>query len=309
MDSQQGVRVACLQFAAVTGDVAASIKIADAMLDTAAKEGRLDGLDLLILPEMAFCGYTFKSEAEVPLETAEDGPTTRWCCHTAKRFRCAVACGCARRDAGGVCRNSMRVVGNDGELVTTYDKHFLFATDKTWAQPGDAFMALDANAIPGLEGVRVGLGICMDINPYEFEAPFEEFELANYHKSNDVDLIIFSSNWCSSHPDDDVETRAAGKAPLAGSKEEHLKIIETINYWAVRLEPLIKSDVYFACADRIGTEPIALLGRGGDKDIGDTQYCGCSCVLSLKKPDVLGALGMSNPDVLVVDVPLPRRRS
>lgn len=29
---------------------------------------------------------------------------------------------------------------------------------------------------------QVGLGICMDINPYRFEAPFDRFEWANFHK-------------------------------------------------------------------------------------------------------------------------------
>jgi protein N-terminal amidase len=32
--------------------------------------------------------------------------------------------------------------------------------------------------------IRIGHGICMDINPWEFKADFEKFEFANYHREN-----------------------------------------------------------------------------------------------------------------------------
>jgi hypothetical protein len=44
----------------------------------------------------------------------------------------------------------------------------------------------------------------MDINPYEFEAPFTAFELANFWNDNNIDFVVFSTNWTSGGPDDTV---------------------------------------------------------------------------------------------------------
>jgi len=85
--------------------------------------------------------------------------------------------------------------------------------DETWADEGSGFASIE---LPNLPGIRVGLGICMDINPYQFKgagapfcfsclvdiqglanerslfistaaghdmaAPFEDYEFANFHK-------------------------------------------------------------------------------------------------------------------------------
>lgn len=77
------------------------------------------------------------------------------------------------------CYNSMMVVGPDGSLITVYDKSHLYSTDETWADEGSGFASIE---LPNLPGIRVGLGICMDINPYKFEASFTDYEFANFHK-------------------------------------------------------------------------------------------------------------------------------
>eukprot|EP00959_Pyramimonas_sp_CCMP1952_P467215 9491232-Pyramimonas_sp.AAC.1 len=74
----------------------------------------------------------------------------------------------------------------------------------------------------------VGLGICMDINPYEFKAPFSAFEFANFHREQGTQLILFSSAWCNSHPDDTLDR-----------KRTPPDMMETLNYWLNRLRPLI----------------------------------------------------------------------
>eukprot|EP00793_Prasinoderma_coloniale_P004143 PRCOL_00006319-RA len=140
---------------------------------------------------------------------------------------CVVVAGFARRgeEHAGAPRfyNSQLAVSPEGLVLAVYDKHFLYVTDKTWATPGKSFRALE---LPGL-GIKVGLGVCMDINPREFEAPYDAYELANYHKEAGVDLILFSSAWCNRHPDDPPE---AAEAPNAA---------ETIAYWVHRLVPLV----------------------------------------------------------------------
>jgi protein N-terminal amidase len=51
------MRIACLQFAPQVGRVSDNMARADAILSTANPDD-LDGLDLLVLPEMAFSGMT-----------------------------------------------------------------------------------------------------------------------------------------------------------------------------------------------------------------------------------------------------------
>jgi protein N-terminal amidase len=80
--------------------------------------------------------------------------------------------------------NALVVVGPDGTVLTHYHKSFLYCVDKTWAHAGGGFVSVPILSVTGggsggdsSGGERVGevlasLGICMDINPREFEAPW-----------------------------------------------------------------------------------------------------------------------------------------
>ena len=59
------------------------------------------------------------------------------------------------------------VVNPKGEFIKSYKKSFLFETDETWASPGPGF---DTITIENKQGqkVKLGHGICMDINPEKF---------------------------------------------------------------------------------------------------------------------------------------------
>ena len=65
------------------------------------------------------------------------------------------------------------VINPQGEFVKSYKKHFLYDTDKTWAEPGPGFdtMELYFPRNPDYK-VKIGHGICMDINPWEFKSDF-----------------------------------------------------------------------------------------------------------------------------------------
>ena len=54
---------------------------------------------MVLLPEMAFSGYTFRDRAAILpcLEDAAEGPTAEWCQLQARRLRCSVVCGFPRR--------------------------------------------------------------------------------------------------------------------------------------------------------------------------------------------------------------------
>ena len=61
--TKEGLRVACLQYAPVFQDRAASMAKADAMLEQISSGSA--AFDLIILPEMAFTGYCFKSREDI----------------------------------------------------------------------------------------------------------------------------------------------------------------------------------------------------------------------------------------------------
>jgi protein N-terminal amidase len=158
------------------------------------------------------------------------------------------------------------VVSPTGVFVQNYRKSFLFEMDKTWAEEGDGFKFVDIEIRGRI--LKVGLGICMDINPYEFKANFELYELGTFWRANDVDLCVFCTNWTSSSDNDTPQ--------------------ELLKYWLIRLYPLLTSNkkTYFIAADRIGLE------RG-------TKYSGTSCVIQLSRSyKILKALGRTEESIL-----------
>ena len=78
--------------------------------------------------------------------------------------------------------NSQLVVNPEGEFVKSYKKAFLYETDKPWCGEGPGFDTMMLKLPRSGNEIKVGHGICMDINPYEFTAPYEDFEFANFHK-------------------------------------------------------------------------------------------------------------------------------
>lgn len=203
-------------------------KAANLLDDFSAK----DNIDILLLSEMVFTGYTFGSKRDIEpyLEIAGQGPTFEWCAKQAKRLGCWVFCGypelLVEEGEGGKAKtyNSQMVINSQGEFVKSYKKHFLFETDKTWCDEGPGFDTMDLKLPRSDKVIKVGHGICMDINPYEFKSPYELCEFATYHKERNVQIILFSSAWLSAetYPNDAKATS------------------ETINYWANRLIPIIE---------------------------------------------------------------------
>jgi len=162
----------------------------------------------------------------------------------------------------------MCLVSPEGLLVCTYAKHFLYETDKSWADEGPEFV--EPIDIPRLGG-KVGIGICMDINPYEYvDSSLKEF--ANFYAKHQAQLIIFLANWLNDNTEPDQ--------PDA---------ISTHNYWAHRLSPLVGTNCKFVACNRIGTE------KG-------STFCGGSCVISLKKPSLVASLPKRTEAVLFAEI-------
>lgn len=336
------LKTACLQLSPVHGDPRGNMRTADGILASLSAE---DGIDVLLLPEMAFSGYCFDDVAHVrTVLESDEGATVEWCKRHAVRLQCTLVCGYPRSvvendeasrgqhpattsdgasgDESSEKRyNAVVVVGPDGAVIAHYHKSFLYCIDKTWADEGAGFMWIpipnagrggggsgndggggedDGGGGDGGDGgdsgdegsgdedeggneVLASLGICMDINPREFEAPWRAYELANACLKHGSSVLLFSSAWTNKHPDDDPAT-----VPPVNRNE-------ILTYWLNRLVPLVGSDVHFVCANRVGME----------KGI---TFTGCSCVMSLKEPRLVAAMGPEDVGVMVQTIEVPTRR-
>ncbi|KXX75284.1 Protein N-terminal amidase, partial [Madurella mycetomatis] len=284
------MKIACLQFSPQVGDIDNNLNRADAVLNKANAED-LEGLDLLVLPELAFTGYNFKSLQHISpfLEHAGSGITSLWARTTALKHDCTVVVGypekvdvSAKWPTSPEYYNSALVVDNDGDTIANYRKSFLYYTDETWAlEGGDGFFE---DTIPGLG--NVALGICTDLNPYKLEAPWDAFEFGFHVLDSHANVVIMTMAW-QTHQD-----------PSSFSRRPNEPDLETLVYWVQRLEPLIR-------AERDDEVIVVFCNRTGAEE--EATYTGTSAVIGIKGGEVFvyGVLGRGVKDILVVDTNSP----
>ncbi|PBP16608.1 hypothetical protein BUE80_DR012669 [Diplocarpon rosae] len=277
------MKIACLQFAPQVGDVDNNLNRADSVLSRANPQE----LDLLVLPELAFSGYNFKSLQHISpyLEPTTAGITSLWARTTALKYDCVVTVGypekvdiTPRWPASPEYYNSAITVSAEGETNANYRKSFLYYADETWALEGpDGFYD---GEIDGL-GI-VAMGICMDLNPYKFEAPWTAWEFAYHILRKSADLVIISMAWLTRE-----DARAFSRTPREPD-------METLSYWLARLEPVIR-------AEGDGEIIVVLANRCGAED--GAVYAGTSAVLGIQSGEVkvYGILGRGERELLVVD--------
>ncbi|KAK1972814.1 carbon-nitrogen hydrolase [Colletotrichum sublineola] len=277
------MRIGCLQFAPQVGDVNNNLNRADAVLSRADP----DGLDLLVLPELAFTGYNFTSLQHIApyLEHSGSGITSLWARTTALKYNCNLVVGYPEKvdvtddwPASPEYYNSALVVNEDGETIANYRKSHLYYTDETWALEGEE--GFYRGHIPGLG--RTSIGICMDINPYKFEAPWHAYEFAFHVLESYSNLVILSMAWL---------TRENAQVFTSTPNEPDM---DTLTYWVARLEPLIREN----SNDEI---IVVLCNRSGIED--NAVYAGTSAVLGVQNGEVkiYGILGRGEKKLLVVD--------
>ncbi len=113
--------------------------------------------DLIVLPELPFTGYYFRSRAEAmalaeaPRKSRLVEALVEWC----RRRGSHLVTGFAERE-GSRCYNASLLLGPKG-ILRTYRKIQLFNEEKSWFDPGD--LPLEVTRV---RGVRVGMMICFD---------------------------------------------------------------------------------------------------------------------------------------------------
>ncbi len=167
----------CLQLAPDVEDPASSARRVRAAIEAAIGAGA----DIVLLPELAPCGYVFASEAEVrAVAQPADGELLAGWAHAAAARDAVVIGGFAELAADGRVFNSAALVDGHG-VRAVYRKLHLWDAEQRWFSPGEA----PAPVVDTRFG-RIGLGICYDI---EFPELTRGLALAG------AQLIALPANW------------------------------------------------------------------------------------------------------------------
>lgn len=116
-------------------------------------EGR-PGADLVLFPELFTSGYTTSGLEELAVDL--EGPEVGRVAQAAKDNSTAVVFGAPERSGDGYA-NSAIYIDRNGRLGGVYRKTHLFGSEREAYVPGKDLLVVD------LEGVKVGLMICFDV--------------------------------------------------------------------------------------------------------------------------------------------------
>lgn len=247
-------------------------------------------------------GYNFPTLAAITphLEPSVSGPSTVWAIRTARRLNCTVAVGYPERSLDNQhIYNALVFVSASGDVVAHTRKSHLFYSDEVWAEEGpEGFFAgeVPLGSIRDAEaGVKMAAGICMDINPYQFTAPWTAYEFTTHARKAKAEIVVLSCAWLTYISDEDLNTMPTRPD------------LSTLGYWVGRFSPLVgpavgegeQKEVVVVIANRTGSEGVA-------ERVGEVRYAGSSCVMGLRKGEgravrIWDILGRAEEAVLVVD--------
>jgi predicted amidohydrolase len=173
------LKVASIQYRAIPSNKEENIRC----LSDLVSEAAVNNAKIIVLPEMCTTGLNIqnRSESEIHAETIP-GPATNVFAMIAGRYKVHIVLGMAEFDpTTGKFYNSQVILGPDGSVIGKYRKIHLFGPDLNWAEIGDlGYQAVNT------DWGRIGLGICCDINYWEF---------INFLSEAQVDIVTFSTNW------------------------------------------------------------------------------------------------------------------
>ncbi|GHD00096.1 nitrilase-related carbon-nitrogen hydrolase [Zhihengliuella salsuginis] len=187
-------------------------------VDAAVREAASAGARLVVLPELAFSGYVFRSAQEAR-DAAEglDGPTAGYLKRLSLETGCVIVAGFCELGADGLVYNSALTV-ESGELLDCYRKAHLWGQEPEFFTPGDA-----APRVVETSAGRIAALICYDL---------EMAEWVRLAAQEGAEIIAAPCNW-------PLLPRPRGERPLE----------------VVKLQAAAGSyRVHIVAADRCGTE-------------------------------------------------------
>lgn len=148
------VKVACIQFEPLFGQVERNVKKTLELINEAAD----NGATLIVLPELANTGYVFNTRAECYslAEEVPNGPTTQEWMKVAKERELYIVAGITERE-GINTYNSAVIVGPDG-WIGTHRKVTLWNEEKMFFEPGNL-----GNQVFNTKIGRISAMICYDM--------------------------------------------------------------------------------------------------------------------------------------------------
>ena len=142
----------------------------------------------------------------------------------------------------------------------------------------------------------------MDINPYQFEAPWDKYEFANHALAGGAKLIVMSMAWLTSLPKEEMASEPGQPA------------LETVSYWLQRFSPVMEAsltggeDVIVVFSNRVGNEINEVreltMKKGQVIPLGESvSYAGSSCAVRFSggKVSILDMMGKGEEGLLVLD--------
>ena len=303
------IRVAAVQLNSILGNVEENMTKAMKMLEQAFPTSKPKP-DLIILPELALTGYNFKSPQHISpfLEYMGKGKSFDFAKEISNKWDCFTLLGYPEKFRNlklneDKIYNSAILVDSNGNVIHNYRKTHLYETDKTWgcSESPEGFQSFDLN-IKG-KNIKSTVGICMDLNPYEFKAPFESYEFANFAAKEKCQLVLIPTAWMNSNWDEkwsDEQVKAFKKIfdsnneiemnldhdimkdsrilyNLPDMKDPNNFTINEVDgstgrYWVIRLNPLYSKE------HRDYTQCVVVCNRSGMED--KLMYAGTSSMYS-----------------------------
>jgi len=216
---QSPVTIACVQFEPEVGELAANRDESCRLIEKAAEKGS----DFIVLPELANSGYVFedRSEARSLAEPIPGGETAQRWKELAATYDIYIVGGYAERD-GVDLYNSAVLLGPDG-YIGKHRKLHLWNEEKLWFEPGNEIEVFNTKI------GRIGMQIC-----YDQWFP----ELSRIQAAKGADIIAEPTNWVpiNEHERTDLAEDELARANCLAVSNAHV------------------NTVWFACADRVGTE-------------------------------------------------------
>lgn len=138
--------------------------------------------ELIVFPELITSGYECGKDFQMLAETVSDGRSMKIIGELAEKYNIHIIYGFPERDPDmrDVLYNSAVLIGNNGNVLGTYRKVHLFASEKEFFRPGCSYPLFDT------EIGRIGIMICWD-------TAFPE--VARTYALKGADLIAVSTNW------------------------------------------------------------------------------------------------------------------
>lgn len=174
------MRVAACQMAPVLKNYEVNLVQMEGLVVQAAK----GGARLIVLPELATCGYSFMSEDEARpfAEPVEWGRTARAMAELCSSLDVHVVYGFIEDGEDGKLFNAQALVGPGG-VRASCRKLNQWGNDYLWASVGTV-----SPPVTMVEGKRVGLLICRDVRD-------RSDSLSDLYEAGDADVVAFSANF------------------------------------------------------------------------------------------------------------------